>query len=278
MTQSTAPRPVGVDELRRAWHAVQDGQFRTREPLPVRPPRPRAQTTTGEWTTSEPVLPVIGCAGQSGTTTVALALATVSGSARVVECCTATASGLAAAATAELGRGENAWALGRRDRVWMARTSQVLLVPEETPLPDSPPAGVDLTVLDIGWEIGQVMASGGWIRDQLESASSLVLVTTPTVPAMRRLEMALTLLDPQKIAVAVRGTHPRCWPKALLAALGSRSAAAVKNGPVVAIPSDKGLLLRGLDSSPLPATLLKAAGTLLGHTAPGIHHQKGPQT
>lgn len=278
MTQSTATRPVGVDELRRAWHAVQDGQFRTREPLSVRPPQPRAQTATGEWITSEPVLPVLGCAGQSGTTTVALALATVSGSARVVECCTATASGLAAAATAELGRGQNAWAIGRRDRVWMARTSQVLLGPDETPLPDSPLAEVDLTVLDIGWEIGQVMASTGWIRDQLESASSLVLVTIPTVPAIRRLEMALTLLDPQKIAVAVRGTHPRRWPKALLAALGSRSAAAIKNGPVVAIPSDKGLLLRGLDSSPLPTSLLKAAGNLLEHTAPGIHHQKGPQT
>ena len=79
-------------------------------------------------------------------------------------------------------------------------------------------------------------------------------------------------------AVAAARAAPLSSKKALLAALGSRSAAAVKNGPVVAIPSDKGLLLRGLDSSPLPASLLKAAGNLLGHTAPGIHHQKGPQT
>lgn len=123
----------------------------------------------------------MGCIGQAGATTLALAIATVAEATRLIECGTATASGLAAAATAELGRDER-WTLGRRDRVWLARASEVLLDPSETPLPGELAQQVSLSVLDVAWEVGQVMACDGWIRHQLLAAPTPVLVTSPTVP------------------------------------------------------------------------------------------------
>jgi hypothetical protein len=278
MTQSGTPvRPVGIEELRRAWHAVQEGRFRARQSRAEIPPRSPGEALT-VWNPTEPVLPVLGCAGQTGATTIALALATAAGSSRVVECCTATASGLSAASTAELGQGQDDWALGRRSQVWLTRTSRVLLEPGEAAPPDPPLESVSLTVLDVGWEVGQVMASDSWIREQVTTASSLVLASTPTVPALRRLEMALTLLSPAHVVIAIRGPHPRRWPKTLTASLGPLSVDALKTGPVVSIPTDKGLLLRGLDSTPLPTSLLKAAENLLQHIAVGDHHSKGPQS
>lgn len=267
MSQSTVTRPVGVQELQRAWHALQDGQFRAR---PTRGPQTtarRAAPPTSTWSPTEPVLPVLGCIGQAGATTVAVAIATVTGSARVLECASATASGLAAAATAEHGRSANAWSLGRRERVWLARAGDLLIAPDETPVPDEPPVPVDLTILDVGWETGQVMASRGWIRHQLATLTTLVVVTSPTVPGLRRLETALTLLAPARGVIAVLGPQPRRWPSNLTASLGPLASAALKEQRLVALPTDKGLALRGLDATPLPTSLLKAAETILQRTA-----------
>ena len=276
MNQSTATRPVSVGELRRAWHALQDGQFRPRPQRSAQPlPRPGAGTMA-RWSPTEPVLPVLGCVGQAGATTLAVALATVAGSARVLECCTATASGLTAAPTAELGRSDHGWVLGRRERVWVARTSGVLSSPADVPAPDRPPTDVDLTVLDVGWDLGQVMASDGWINDQLAMAPTVIAVTTATIPGLRRLESALELLAPALVVVAVAGSNPRRWPRALTASLGPLTAAATMQRPVVVLAADKTLALRGLDSNPLPPSLLKAAQTLLQHAAAAGHHPKGP--
>jgi len=72
-------RPVSVGELQRAWRAVQAGDFRDRSrPAPVAAVR----RPTGDrelWAPVEQVIPVVGCLGQAGASTVALALATVSG-------------------------------------------------------------------------------------------------------------------------------------------------------------------------------------------------------
>ena len=94
---------------------------------------------------TEPVLPVLGCVSQAGASTLALAIATCASPARVLECAPASASGLAVAATAELGTTGNGWALGRREQVWIARTSGVLLGVGDVPWPDDPPAGVGLS-------------------------------------------------------------------------------------------------------------------------------------
>lgn len=277
MSQDTVTRPVGVDELRRAWHALQQGQFRAR---PTAPPRPDHDAEGGcapRWDPAEPVLPVVGCIGQAGATTLALAIATVAEATRLIECGTATASGLAAAATAELGRDER-WTLGRRDRVWLARVSEVLLDPSETPLPGELAQQVSLSVLDVAWEVGQVMACDGWIRHQLLAAPTPVLVTSPTVPGLRRLEIALSLLPADQPVIAMTGAPARRWPAQLTGSIGPLTAAALADQRLVNIPTDKSLAIRGVSSSPLPTSLLQAAETLLQHTAVRNHHQKGQQS
>lgn len=273
MTQTTT-RPVGVDELLRAWSALQDGQFRARAVG-----HPRRQPTSPRqaheaWASEEPTVPVIGCAGGVGASTLAVALATAASPARVLECCTATATGLATAATAELGT-EDGWALGRREQVWLARTTTVMLAAAELPQPCPSPAPVALTVVDVGWDVGQVLAADGWLGNYLQAAHAPVVVTTATVPGLRRLEATLTLLHAQHPLIAYRGPARRRWPGALVAATGPLTRAAIDHGRAVAIPEDKRLALRGLDSAPLPPALLKTAETLLRLTAAGTHPQKG---
>ena len=275
MTATTSPRPVSVDELRRAWRAVQDGQFRTRahrgaakssvSPIPV----------AGGWVPTGHVLPVVGCVGQAGASTLALAIATAASPARVLECCSATASGLSTAATAELGITDNGWTLGRRERVWIGRAAQVFLGADEVPVPDGPVAQVELNVLDVGWEITHVLASNGWVRDQVLAAPAIIAVTTSTIPGLRRLETTLSLLQDSHAQVAVIGAPRRRWPRHLIGAMGPLTAAADARGHLLAIATDRHLALRGLDTSPLPAPLLKAAETLLRQTAVGDRPWKG---
>ena len=70
---------VSVAELRRAWQAVQDGRFRPGSTdLPRRRMHAR-QAGAGAgapWNPGVPVLPVLGCHGSAGATTVAAAVAT----------------------------------------------------------------------------------------------------------------------------------------------------------------------------------------------------------
>lgn len=278
MTETSMPRPVGVDELRRAWRAVQDGQFRAhpgtaRRPSPRTPPLPPASHR--EWTHCEAVLPVLGCVGQAGASTLALAIATAAAPARVLECCTVTASGLTTAATAELGTTDNGWTVGRRHQVGIGRTTQVLLGAGEVPVPDRAAADIKLTVLDVGWETGQLMASDSWIRACVLQVATVVVVATPTIPGLRRLETALTLLDRPRALVAVVGAPRRRWPRHLTAAMGPLTIAADSDGRLITIPTDKDLALRGLDSAPLPTSLLTAAETLLRQCAAGDHPTKG---
>ncbi|NMM23992.1 MAG: hypothetical protein HHJ11_10915, partial [Phycicoccus sp.] len=59
-----ATRAVGVDELRRAWHAVQDGQFLAPRPTDLGAASSPTEPAVGDdryWRPGESVLPVVGC-------------------------------------------------------------------------------------------------------------------------------------------------------------------------------------------------------------------------
>lgn len=171
---ATATRSVGVDELRRAWLAVQDGRFRaTRTTAREAHPDDRQA-----WRPAEVVLPIVGSVPQAGATTLALAVATVAAPARVVEYAMPTASGLAAAATAELGSTDAGWTVGRRDQVHLARAGGHHSAVNELPPPDAAPDGTSLTVLDVGDHLGRLGGSSAvWLSASLNAAPQVVLVT-----------------------------------------------------------------------------------------------------
>ena len=219
ITQLT-PRPVvAVDELKRAWQAIQNGQFRT--DAPVEASTLAAGTDSSRvgaerapsWEPHERVLPIIGCLGGAGATTTALAIAaaTTARASRLVECCTATASGLPAATDAELGTTGDGWIQGSRAGVLIERGATVMRSVTNVPHPSSPARPVELTVLDVGWETGHVLATDSWVRDHVRLAPWLVVVTTATVPGMRRLEGVLSILDGAEVVAAVRGPSRKKW-------------------------------------------------------------------
>jgi len=90
-----AGRVVSVPELQRAWRALQAGQFR-HEPRDDTASKAHPATGTRTWAPrdGEHVLPVVGCAGASGASTTALALASAAEClARILERCSGTSSG-----------------------------------------------------------------------------------------------------------------------------------------------------------------------------------------
>jgi hypothetical protein len=274
-----APRPaVSVDELKRAWNAVQAGRFRTGTGATRdlhQPPSPLAGKAW-EPGPGERVLPVIGCAGSCGATTISLALAGVAAMpARVVECSTAGASGLAAASTAELGLHDSGWTRGTRDGILLERASNVLMSIQEVPTPSVPDRPIALTVLDVGWEIGQILATPGWPGGQVRGADLVVLASTATVPGLRRLESALDLLAGTSTCAAVIGPRPKKWPRPVACSAGPRTRALEEAGRLVDVPADRALAIAGLDPTPLPASLLQAAATLLRLLPPAGTTMKG---
>ena len=170
--------PVDVDELKRAWHAVQAGEFRT----PQRRARGDRRDDTrpmDTWTPEpwEEALVVLGCAGSSGATTVALAMGlSAMAPVRVVECGSVTTSGLAAASTAELGlhpeeAGYRGAAITSGSNA-PARSCPVPTASRTRSRPNCRPRVRQqprrrrrscLTILDAGWEAGQLLRSDSWI-------------------------------------------------------------------------------------------------------------------
>jgi hypothetical protein len=269
MREAVATRPaVSVAELQRAWHAVKSGQFRRA----VQGDSPAAQSRRGgtvpSWTPGrdERVLPVVRCASAYGATTFALALATAASTdARVVECSSATTSGLAAASTAELGAHPSGWVQGSRGDVLLQRTGATLASVRDVPSP-MPAEKSTLTVLDVGWELGQVLNTASWMAAQLsQAAAGVVVVTCATVPGLRHLEGALALLDGIPAVVAVVGPPRKRWPKPVQHSAGALTRAADHAGRLVVIPWDPRLAVAGLDSTPLPEALLDAAAAVLQH-------------
>lgn len=254
-------RPVSVDELVRAHHAVLAGQFR----------RHRTPSLHSVWDPAGPVLPVLGAGGGTGATTVALALATAAGAGRVVECAPPGASGLTAAPTAELGAHPSGWVRGSRDVVLVERVAQPVLSPGQVPVPAPPRVEPVLTVVDVGWDLRAVQAGSSWLTDLVAAAPVLVLTTSATIPGLRRLETALTLLPPAQQAVAaVLGPPRRKWPRALIASAGPGTHALLRADRVAQVPFDATLATRGIDTAALPTALLAAAGRLLALTTDTI--------
>lgn len=275
---------VSVAELQRAWRAVEAGQFTTMA-HGTRTPRQgtSAADTSSAWSPGAPVLPVLGCHGAAGATTVAVAVASaVEQPVRLVEAAPPGCSGLTGCATAELGQSPSGWVRGRRDQLLLDRLAEGYASPEQVPLPDPEQAphpdreattGVNL--LDVGWPVGTILDAGGWVRAAVLDADRLVLVTTATVPGLRRLEDVLHQLDPEpgSVVVAVRGPSQRRWPRQVASCVGPRTAALLP-GSVVEVPHDLGLAVRGLDTSPLPVGVLAATATitqLLGLTSSASH-------
>jgi hypothetical protein len=270
-TQATT-RPVAVDELKRAWHAVSSGEFRT-GPGAGKGPRGCGAAAEATWSPAagEHTIAVLGCAGSVGASTIALATGlTATSPVRVVECCSVTASGLAAASTAELGLHPTDWRQGKRDHVLLERASEVLAGVDEVPLPTETEHEHQLTILDVGWEAGQLLATDCWLAEAVRTADQVVLVTTATIPGMRRLGVAIDLLSthwqPEQIALAIRGPRRKKWPRGLEHAGGPTVRRALDADRCLEIPEDRELAVNGLDSRPVPAPLISAARQLLEHT------------
>ena len=99
MSVTTTDRLPRVEELQAAVEALAAGRFRAdRAPapgeVPARMARPLETTT---WATTREVLPVLAASGSSGATTLAVAVASILAPARVVECCSMSATGQTAA-------------------------------------------------------------------------------------------------------------------------------------------------------------------------------------
>ena len=268
MTTQFVPRPVGVDELRRAWHAVQAGEFRATGASDSNRRRPRRPDSTQArivWTppVGERVLPVVGCAGSCGATVLAVALASAAeGSARVVECASSTATGLAAASTVELGATSDGWVQGSRDQVRLERAGRPR--PHLDAIP-APPGAEEpmLTIVDVAHPIEEVLAGGGWLADLLAATPVVVLVARATVPGLRRLETCVDLVGAGRVVAAVLGPSRRRWPREVIHSLGPLTGELIAAGRLVEIPEDRVLAVAGLTPAPLPSSLITAAATLL---------------
>ncbi|MFC3689259.1 hypothetical protein [Aquipuribacter hungaricus] len=314
---------VSVPELRRAWAAVQAGAYRagTDAPWAGDPVTiwsdtraqddPTGQTANGwpgtwEKAVGERVLPVLGCTGACGASTVAVAVATAalggatgtpSGTAvRVVECSPPAASGVAAASASELGRDPSGWLRGQRGDLLLERIADDVDAADGVPLPSPfptagltagpatsrsdlaltavpsvmPPGGGGLTVLDVGWDLQHVLARPSWLRDEVTTQEDLLLVTTATVPGLRRLEVQLDLLADlgRTVHAAVIGPRRRRWPRAVAHGLGPHTRALDEAGRLGEVPHDRGLAVLGLSPAPFPTALLRAAARLLPPTTP----------
>lgn len=266
MSAATTSRPaVSVDELKRAWAAVQAGDFR-REP--IRASRRTTAPTEADWipAAGERTVAVLGAAGSMGASTVALTLGLAAAEpVRVVECCSVTASGMAAATTAELGLHESGWRQGKRDHVLIERTSEPLVHVDDVPTPTTTEHDDQLTVLDIGWDLTQVLATGCWLNDATRAADAVVVVASATIPGLRRLEAALELLDNDRAVVALVGPRRKKWPKGVEHSAGPATRHALNADRFVEIPEDRALTATGLDSRPLPEAVVTAARQLLDH-------------
>ena len=242
--------PVSVGLLQRAWRAIQGGEFDSGRAGSRR----RGLDAPLRWQpqSGERVTVVVGAGGGVGATSVALALATAAAPCRLVECAAAHDSGLAAAATAELGE-EAGWTRGRRAGVVLLR---------RTAAAGELPATEDssrLTVVDVGpWKQLDTLASNTWA-----TSSPMVLVVPATIPGLRRAELALPDLPASRLCVASLGSPTRRWPRELRAAMGPATTALAEAGRWVSFPPDPQLALHGLSSADLSRPLLAAGQQLL---------------
>lgn len=252
-------RPT-LEELRRAYLAACSGQFRDLEPGP-------GADSGAVWSPPETVVPVLGCHGGAGASTLALAIATAAGrGVRVIEAGAATTSAFCAASTAELGVTESGWVLGQRPpQVRLERGSGLPLAPEDVPVPQEATAGTELTVLDVTWDPRVLYCGTSWVAEAVFGSPHPVLAVAATVPGVRHLEAVLELLPREAAPLLVVRGHQRRgrWAGPVERALSPRVRAARQEGRIVALPHDPGLAVRGLDTEPLPAAVVAAGAQIL---------------
>lgn len=185
---------------------------------------------------------VLGVSGGVGTTTVALALAEALKAQHLLEFAPAHASGLAVAATDELGE-RDGWRFGVRGELELARRIDS---------DENPRSTVGETVIDLGvW--------GGSALDH--DVACLVVVAGSSVPSIRRLEACLQVIDgPRVVPVITRAG--RRLPRELVGAAGPRVRAALAAGVVQLLPECRRLSLTGLTPDPLPRSLQQSAAGL----------------
>lgn len=256
MSISLAPI-VSVEELRRAYRATVAGQFRSQHHQSAASVPPPVEWVS---TPGEQVVLVVGAMGGAGGSTVALALASCAGDARVVECCTVASSGLAGATTAEMGVTADGWVRGTRDELLIQRRSDRVPDLESIPAPSATTKA--LTVVDLSVDVDLLAASPGWLGQLARTLPSVVVVSRPTVPGLRRLEAALSVLGHDRVH-AVLTCAPRRWPRQLEQQLGPSSRRLCAEGRLTALPQDPRFLVEGITTNPLPAALLAAAAPLL---------------
>ena len=261
---------VSVPELQRAWRAVQAGNFRQESPVAAAKARAVPNSPTWAPGNAEQALPVVGCSGASGASTIALAVASAAGgSVRILEC-RGTTSGLAAASTAELGPHPPGWRRGIRGDVLIERAGGLPTRVDEVPLPSVPDRPLALTVLDLGWDLRHVLHVPSWIGEQVKTAGVVVVVTRATIPGLLHLETTLSLLGQIRAVAAMLGSPCRRWSKAVWQSSGPTTKALDYSGRLVVIPHDSRLAAVGLDSRPLPRHLLGAAHAILELTGPAM--------
>jgi len=247
---------VAVDELTRAYRAVTLGEFRTGSR--------RVGGSIGVdsgWSPAddEQLVAVVGCLGGAGASTVALGIASAAEDARVVECCTVAASGLAAASSAELGITPDGWVQGSRGPVLVERRAERIESLAQCPAPTV--TTKSLTVLDCGWDVDLLVGDSGWLGVTIRSLPTVV-VTRPTLPGVRRLEAAVGLLGLGRVCAVAVGVEKR-WPRQVEQALGPSGRALRAEGRLIGLPQDPTLAMEGLTPEPLPASILAGCSAVL---------------
>jgi hypothetical protein len=252
--------PVSVDELQRAWDALQAGGFRSGTP--------RRRQPSEAWVPSEKVVVVVGALSRTGATTIALAIGdTATEATRLIECTTAERAGLADATRAELGVFDG-WRRGARGNLVIERPVRSGPSPRQVPVPCG--TGADLTIIDLGWIAKQDEPS--WAENILVTAPQ-VIVSEATVLGVRALDRWLEqAARPNDTWCAVIGPGFRRWPRALRHETSARISQAYEAGRLQTVPEDARLRVIGPTVAALPRRVTSACASILGQI---IHRPEG---
>ena len=229
-------------------------------------PSPVATSTVS--TGAGPLVRVRAANAGAGASTIALALADVADAAgirtRVLDAAAPAWSGLLGATVTELGAAEG-WRRGRRgDGVLIDRVEEPVRAPGEVPSPRSVD-GVDLTVLDAGWSMRELAASGAGSWVATTPARAEVLVTRPHGLALSQTEAALADLEDQlaRDGVVVVVVGAARWSDREFAPAGRLLRAAHQQEAVLFAPLLPAKALPGLGPDPLPKQLTNPSQRLL---------------
>jgi hypothetical protein len=224
-----------------------------------------AAATVSRWPVTGSVVAVLAAHAGAGASTVAVAIAEAVAAGgtptRLVELADPARSGLAAAATAELGVDGSGWRHGRRGPLLIDRLAEHVGGLSDLPAPRSGEPGVsECVVVDPGCPAGEVLAGGGWPA-QLLAVARLVVVCRLTVPAVRQAEPLLTdLRNLRSMLVAAPGRGR--WPGAVTASCGPGMRAMREAARVVTVPLDRRLQVYGVTADPLPRPIAVAGEAL----------------